>query len=201
MSTPPVIGLTGGIGAGKSAVATCLKTLGCVVVDADAIAHDVLDEPEIQRALIGWLGEQVVGADGLIDRAFLGGRVFSNPDDLQRLEGLLHPRVITICQARIEDASTEAPAIVLDAPLLLETGLNACCDTLVFIDTPEDLRHERLRIRSGWDAAEALKRQSTQLGLDEKRKRSHHVLVNAGNSESLHQHVADLLNHIQPRHD
>jgi dephospho-CoA kinase len=201
MSMPPVIGLTGGIGAGKSTVATCLKELGCVVVDADAIAHGVLDEPEVQHALIGWLGERVVGADGLVDRSFLGRHAFSNPDDLRRLEALVHPRVLAISRDRIAEAAPAAPAVVLDAPLLLETGLGTCCDHIVFIDTPEHVRHERLRLRSGWDAAEALQRESNQMGLDEKRFRSHHVLVNVGNLESLHRQVADLLDHIHPRHD
>jgi dephospho-CoA kinase len=106
-----------------------------------------------------------------------------------------------VCRQRIEMIDLEVRAIVLDAPLLFEAKLDQQCDTIIFLDTPEQVRHERLMQRSGWDAAEASKREAFQLGLDEKRSRSHYVLVNAGNSESLHQQVIDLLDNLYPRHD
>ncbi|MDP6479984.1 MAG: dephospho-CoA kinase [Phycisphaerales bacterium] len=201
MSALPVIGLAGGIGAGKSTVAERMKELDCMVIDADVIAHDVLDEPEVRRDLVEWFGEQIVGADGTIDRSRIGSIVFSNSADLERLEALVHPRVAAVCAARMAEPDPDAIAIVLDAPLLFESGLDAYCDHIVFIDTPEHFRLERLRLRSGWDAAETARRASMQIGLDEKRIRSHHVLVNAGDSESLHQQVAELLKHLHPRHD
>jgi dephospho-CoA kinase len=178
-----------------------MQRLGCVVVDADALAHGVLDEAAIRTELVAWLGEQVLRGDGLIDREVLAQHAFSNSNDLQRLEALVHPRVASLCGAAVAEADPSATAIVLDAPLLLESGLDAWCDSIVFIDTPTAIRYERLRLRSGWDAAEAAKRESMQMGLDEKRIRSHHVLVNAGDSESLHQQVAELLKHLHPRHD
>ncbi len=171
------------------------------MVAAEPFAPGVLDEPEIRAEVIAWQGQQVLAANGSIDRGALADRVFSNADDLRRLEALVHPRVASICSARIAEADPGVPAIVLDAPLLLESGLDSSCDHIVFIDTPTQIRHERLRLRSGWDADEAVRRESMQMRLDEKRSRSHHVLVNAGDSESLHKQVTGLLKHLHPRHD
>lgn len=201
MSRKAVIGLTGGIGSGKSTVAASMERLGCLVLDADRIAHDVLNEPAVRDIVRSWYGQDVMTGSGHIDRSQLAARVFSSGEELKRLEALIHPRVEAVCRERIEAADLEVRAIVLDAPLLFEAQFDTLCDSIVFIDTPEHLRHERLMQRSGWDAREASKREAFQLGLDEKRSRSHYVLVNAGNSESLHQQVTDLLNHLHPRHD
>ena len=201
MSRPAVIGLAGGIGSGKSTVAASMQRLGCVVLDADSIAHDVLKEFEVREIVRSWYGDDVMSASGHIDRGTLARHVFSNAEELKRLESVIHPRVGAVCQQRIEMAQPGVRAIVLDAPLLFEAQLDDQCDIIVFVDTPEHLRHERLMERSGWDAAEASKREAFQMGLDEKRSRSHYVLVNAGNSESIHQQVIDLLNHLHPRQD
>jgi dephospho-CoA kinase len=201
MSGPAVIGLAGGIGSGKSTVAASMQRLGCVVLDADKIAHGVLNEPAVQEAVQSLYGDEVMTESGHINRSRLAAYVFSSDEELKRLEAVVHPRVDAVCRQRIEMIDLEVRAIVLDAPLLFEAKLDQQCDTIIFLDTPEQVRHERLMQRSGWDAAEASKREAFQLGLDEKRSRSHYVLVNAGNSESLHQQVIDLLDNLYPRHD
>ena len=89
----PVIGLCGGIGAGKSAVAGILADLGCVVSDSDRDAREVLADPEVLEVLRGWWGDDVVGTDGRLDRSRIAGRVFADDSERARLEGLVHPRL------------------------------------------------------------------------------------------------------------
>ncbi len=198
---PPVIGLVGGIGSGKSMLASCLGELGCVVVDADVIAHDVLQTEIVRSEIEAWWGSAVFLEDGTINRAAVGRIVFADVAARLRLEALVHPLVKQACRQAIDAADSSSRAVILDAPLLLEAGLDAWCDTLVFVDAPDASRRERVHARSGWESEEWALREQSQIALDEKRLRSDHVLVNAEDSIALRQQAASLLDQLYPRSD
>ena len=189
-----VVGLCGAVGAGKSAVAHVLRELGATVIDADSIAHEVLDEPETTQAVTRRWGRQVLDARGRIDRAKLGAEVFDTPEERKDLERLVHPRVRARMLKQIEEARKNqgtqsgivSPClIVIDAPLLLEAELETWCDHVVFVDAPREARLARLNRHHGWDEATVQKREAAQLAPEEKRRRSDYVIENFGALEEL----------------
>lgn len=190
---PPIIGIVGGIGSGKSAVSKLLADAGCLVSDADALANRSLDEPEVRDVLVSWWGDSLLDDDGHVRRSVIADRVFSDPEQLRRLEQLIHPRVDAMRRAAFDSAPETVPALVIDAPLLLEAGLASECDCIVFVDAPLDVRLERVADSRGWDAAELTRREDRQLPLDEKRSMAHHVVQNHGRLEDLREQVDSLL--------
>ncbi|MCH2161284.1 MAG: dephospho-CoA kinase [Phycisphaerales bacterium] len=196
-SQPLVIGLLGGIGSGKSTVAKILEDESCVVSNADAIVQDLLGRPDIQQTLQGWWGPGVIGAEGGLDRSEIARIVFADPAERGRLEGLLHPLVELERQSAFA-AAPRARAHVIDAPLLLEAGLQDRCDVLIFVDSPRSDRIRRIQAR-GWTAEDLDQRESAQWSLDRKREHAHHVVVNDGTPAALHRKTTDLLESLVPR--
>ena len=199
----PVIGLVGGIGAGKSTVARAFEAEGCVVADSDHLARQAFSDPGIRRTLLGWWGDRVRACEGChaepdsmpppVDRKAVAAIVFGSPAERARLEGLVHP---WIAQRRAElfaAAPAGTRALVIDAPLLLEAGLDAQCDRVVFVETPAELRRERVRASRGWDPAELNRREAAQWPLDRKRDSADHVLRNDGDPASLRAQVRAVL--------
>ncbi len=185
----PVIGLAGGIGSGKSAVASALAKLGCAVIDADLLSREALTRPQVIATLVQWWGPGVVRPDGTVDRAAVGRIVFDDPAARRRLEALIHPLVHAErarLRRRYAASDSDFVAIVEDAPLLYEAGIDRECDAVVFVEAPRDVRLSRLRRTRGWDEAELARREKNQLALDIKRERADHVVVNdAGEAELL----------------
>jgi dephospho-CoA kinase len=156
------IGLTGPIGCGKSTVAGWLAARGALVIDADAIAREVTDLPEVRRAIIERFGPQLGRPDGTIDRAALGRRVFADPAQLAILEGLTHPLVrerIVAELARAEAAGAEA--LVIEAIKLVEGGLASACDEVWLVTCAPEEQRARLEAR-GLSAADAEQRIGAQ---------------------------------------
>lgn len=163
-----VVGLVGRIAAGKSTVARELAALGAEVIDADRLAHDVLDEPEVCREVAARFGSDVLGTDGRVDRRALAAAVFG-PDrgagpGIEDLEAIVHPRVRGRIQGALDRLRAAAPGrrprvVVLDVPLLVQSGWSAACDRLLVIDCAEDVRLARLA-RRGWSAAEQQAREA-----------------------------------------
>ena len=193
----PVIGLAGGIGAGKSEAAKALSALGCVVADADKLAKAALDAPDIVDQLVSWWGPELLDDQGLVDRARLASIVFEQDDAMERLEGLVHPHVEAQRQAIFDAAAVGTRALVIDAPLLFEVGLDEQCDIVVFIDASRQTRLQRVAEHRGWDAMELDRREVRQLALDTKRSRADHVLVNEGDPESLAASLAAILDTLE----
>ena len=194
----PVIGLAGGIGAGKSAVARVMAELGCVVSDSDALARAALERDDVRAQLVSWWGDGVVGVDGTVDRGAVARIVFGDEAERLRLEALVHPLVRVSRGEAIERAEAAgARAFVIDAPLLFEAGLDAECDVVVFVDAPRAVRLARVRQHRGWDEAELARRESAQLGNDEKRRRAD-VVVAIGEDAGLASRVGALLDGIAP---
>jgi dephospho-CoA kinase len=184
-SGPVVIGLAGGIGAGKSRVAQELARLGAVVLDSDAQAKEALDLPRVRDVLRGWWGEGVIGPDGRVDRAAIARVVFTDPAQRRRLEGLVHPIVREQRKRAISEAAHAGAAVVVDAPLLFEAGVDAECDEVIFVDAPRELRVERVRRTRKWTQEELARRESQQWAPEEKRLRSRYVITNTGDEASL----------------
>ncbi|QEG35682.1 dephospho-CoA kinase [Bythopirellula goksoeyrii] len=185
-----VIGLIGGIASGKSAVAKELASLGAVVLDADATAHEVLDRPRVQKALVNRWGKEILDADSRIDRSAVADRVFSKTnegrEDLDFLEDQLHPVIREEFEAEISRlAQTSTPAVVIDAPLLLEAGWRELCNVLLFVDSPLAERRSRAENLRNWSAQEFAAREAAQLPIEEKRRHATHVIANDGSLESL----------------
>lgn len=193
---PPVIGLMGGIGSGKSAVAAELARRGAFVINADELGHEALRQPEVRGAVVGRWSAGVLGPDGEVDRKALARVVFADPNELKALEALTHPWIRRRAEELIRTASggsAGVPLIVVDAALLLEAGWHNVCDRLVFVDAPREVRLGRVTARRGWTEQDLEGREAAQLPLTEKRSRADHVLENSSSLESLGRQVDDLM--------
>lgn len=190
----PVIGLVGGVGSGKSAVAAAFAKLGCVVSDSDAAVRQVLARQDVVNELVGWWGTGVLDEQGRIDRKKVADKVFSEPFERRRLEALIHPLVRESRGELIDRASERgAKGVIVDAPLLFEAGVDAECDAVVFVEATHATRLGRVREGRGWDEAELDRREKAQMPLDEKRRRSDHVVTNNGTLDELESRAAKLL--------
>jgi dephospho-CoA kinase len=197
----PVIGLIGGIGSGKSAVAAILAARGAAVIDADRVGHEVLGEPEVTEEIVARFGENVLrrpasgeSPEPQIDRAALGSIVFADPRSRRELESIVHPRMRERFRQDIGRLSQQGGArmIVLDAAILLEAGWDDLCDRVVFVEAPADLRRERVAKARGWTAAVLESRERAQWPPENKRLRADIVLVNGAGLDSLNREVGRL---------
>lgn len=195
----PTIGIAGGIGSGKSTVARILARLGCEVCISDDTARTVLDAPEVRAAVIDRAGAGVRAPDGSVDRAALGRALFADPALRADVERIMHPRIEARRRAQFAAAPLSTRALIIDAPLLFEVGLERECDAVLFVDTPRDLRLARVRASRGWDDAELARREASQIPLEEKRRRSSDLVANTGDPAALEAAVAAALDAIIAR--
>lgn len=183
------IGLTGGIGCGKTAAAAAFGRLGFRVISADRLAHEVLLAPRVLRAIQERWGDEVLLENGLPDRKFIAARVFANPADRAWLESLIHPAVQQAWQSAIADDSVDW---LVEIPLLFEKGWEGKFDRTVCLSSTRAHQSERLRAR-GWTEAELAAREAAQLPLVEKERRAGHVLRNDGSLADLEAAVGGLV--------
>lgn len=190
------VGLLGGIGSGKSSVAREFAKRGAAVIDADRIAREVLEDPDIRRAIEQRWGLRVLDKEGKPDRRAIASIVFglgpTAAEERRFLERLLHPRVA----ARIEQearrlAEAGCRVVVLDVPLLAEVGWVECCQLLVLVDTPAEVCWQRLRDR-GWTWSEFVRRQCCQWPVERKKQLADAVIDNSGPPERLSAQVAQI---------
>jgi dephospho-CoA kinase len=191
------VGLTGGIGAGKSTVAQRLAELGAVVIDADALAREVVQPgtPGL-AAVVDAFGAQMLTPDATLDRAALAAHVFSDPDELARLNAIVHPLVAQRTATLVAAAPTDA-VVVHDIPLLVETG-GAGYDLVVVVDAPDDVRLDRL-VQRGLPADEARRRMAAQASREERLTAADVVLDNAGERGDLIEQVDELWRELVER--
>jgi dephospho-CoA kinase len=182
------VGLTGGIGAGKSAVAAVLAERGATVIDADRIAREVVaaGTPGLV-AVVEAFGPGVLRPDGELDRPALGSIVFADPAARRRLELITHPLIMAETDRRLAALPPDA-VVVHDVPLLVEVGGGKGFDLIVVVETPVETRLSRLAER-GLDRAEALARMATQAGDDARRAVADVVIDNSGDREHLRRQV------------
>ena len=194
----PVIGLIGGIGAGKSTVAAELGTLGCAVIDGDEIGHELLTDESVKRQVRDRWGDSVFNSDGEVRRSALGDIVFADPDELAALNAILHPRIGQELKRRIGEARSQryVEAVVVDAAVLIEAGWQGLCTTVVFVDAPRQARLGRVQVQRNWDDAQLTARENLQFALDKKRAMADHILSNLASDPSFAQDVRELLSRI-----
>lgn len=187
--TPPVIALTGSVGAGKSEALAALERLGAETVASDAIVHELLATDELRDALVDRWGPEVAPG-GELDRSRVAEVVFRDDDELAWLESQLHPRVGERLAAWRESLPDGAPLAVVEVPLLFETGMDAMFPTVLCVTAPQGLREERA-IERGLGELEG--RGGRQLSEEEKAERSDFVVANDGNLSELEAKLAALL--------
>ncbi len=199
------IGLSGGIGTGKSSVAKMWRELGAVVVDADAIVHE-LQAPgaPLLDVIRAEFGDAVFDADGALDRKALGRVVFNDAAARTRLGEIVHPRVRAEMAARVAEAEAGgAPVVVLDIPLLFEGRAAAAAsggthgdadrfDTTVLVYAPRTVQIERTVARDGCSREDAEQRVAAQMAIDDKRALADHVIDNSGTPEETRRQVETL---------
>lgn len=198
--TPLCIGLFGGIGAGKSAVATLLAEHGAGLIDADRLAHACLGEPAVRDALAARFGAAILGADGAVDRPALARVAFVDSGAAQALNAIVHPAVARrMDEALSRFAADRVSVVVLDGALLTEAGWADRCEWRLFVDAPEAARETRVQSR-GWLPGERERREARQASVEAKRRAADAVVQNDGSLDRTRDEVARFwAAHVAPR--
>lgn len=196
----PTIGILGGIGSGKSSVVRHVTDFQLQIIDADKIGHDLLTDPDVLRQLSQSFPPSIFDSSGHVVRTALAQHVFGDSAAqraaLERLEQIVHPAIRREITAQIQSVSPEIDGIILDAAVLLESGWVDVCDYLIYIDTPEPQRIERVKTNRGWSAEELRRREDSQLPLTTKRQRSDFVVDNSGSIDDAAQQMTQILQDI-----
>jgi dephospho-CoA kinase len=187
------IGLTGGIGAGKSETLAAFERLGAATLSTDRVTHELLEDDQVRAALIERWGPAVAPGDG-VDRNRVGEIVFSDPGELAFLEGVLHPRVgVHVLEWR-ENLGADVEVAVVEVPLLFEAAMEGAFDATVAVVAGDEIREARLRERGQPGLEE---REGRQLDQAEKKRRADHVIRNEGSIEELESKVSELIDQIK----
>lgn len=188
------VGLTGGIGSGKSAVSAELASYGAVVIDADAIARQVVEPGTPGLAeVVAEFGEGVLTPEGRLDRPRLGELVFADKNRLARLNAIVHPRVGERSGRLMEEAlESGAEVVVYDVPLLVENGLESLYDVVVVVDTPDEVRVERVSRDRDMPREQVRARIAAQADRETRLAAADFVVDNSGTREDLSDRVAEL---------
>ena len=186
------IGLTGGIGSGKSTVASLLLEHGAIVIDADAIARELVEpgQPAL-AALVAEFGPGILTPVGTLSRGELARLAFSDPEATKRLNSIMHP-LIGAESARLIQAAPESAVVVYDMPLLVETNQRDLVDLVVVVDVPEQVQIERAVSLRGLEQEDVERRMRAQVSRDERLAIADYVIDNSGSAEELKASVAGL---------
>lgn len=196
-----VIGLTGGIASGKSTVTRFFKDRDVPVIDADILGHRTYDPgTDTFAAVVATFGQDLVAADGSIDRRVLGGKVFGKPDELKRLTDIVWPGIRKLAsEALSEFEAAGNSSVVLEAAVLFEAGWEDLADEVWVVVVEPDLAVQRLASRNGLDEAAARARIDSQLSNDERISRSNVVIKNNGTLEELEGNIQKAWDALQGR--
>ena len=196
-----IIGLTGGIGSGKTTVAQFLKELGAVVIDADKVGHEVLrSDAEVWQEVVAAFGEGVLNPNGSISREKLGRIVFGAPESLLKLNVIMHPRIAERVGAQLEGYRKRgARVVVVEAPLLLEAGWASLVDEVWVTVASEAAILRRLKERTGLSKTESLERIRAQMSATERVKRASVVIDTDCELDELKEKVAELWRGLNSR--
>jgi dephospho-CoA kinase len=194
-----IIGLTGGIGAGKSAVADFFSRKGATIIDTDQIAREVVAPPSpVLDALVAEFGPGILRADGTLDRTGLAAAAFGDRHREARLNQITHPAIRERTLAAMRALPASAMVVVV-VPLLLQSGFDSYCDHVVSVVAPRAQRAERAMRRDGISAAQVEKRMAAQLGDDEYEKRADIVIRNDGDIDALERAVGEAWSKLERR--
>jgi dephospho-CoA kinase len=195
-----LVGLTGGIGSGKSTVSEMFRTLGATVIDADQVARQVVQKGEPALAEISLRFPGTVHPDGQLDRAALAGRIFTEPAERTALNAIVHPRIQAEVLRRTEAlAAAGVPLVFYDAALLIENGLHHGMDALVVVWVPREVQAARLMARDSLGKDEADARIAAQAPLDDKRSAATWVVDNTGTREATRSQVEAIWKALERR--
>ena len=182
------LGLTGGIGSGKSTAARMFADLGAIVIDADAIAKEVLEPGQVgYESVVNNFGEEILDSSGNIDRVILAGKVFGDTTKLKELEEIVHPAVATKV-AQIRESLPASSIIIYDTPLLIEKSLQQQFDQVIVVLAPEALRTQRLLAR-GLAQNDIIARMSNQATDEQRREIANYVIDNSSSLVELREEV------------
>jgi dephospho-CoA kinase len=192
----PVLGLVGGIGAGKSTVAAALARHGGRIVAADPLGHEALEQPDIfARIVEEWGDRGILTAEGKVDRKKFGRIVFPSPVERSRLEHLVHPYIEKRIREEVDKAIADPAAkfVVLDAAIMLEAGWDGVCEKLIFVDAPRSVRLDRVQQQRHWTDQDLANREAVQMPADRKKERADVVVDNGGPAEATTAQVDELV--------
>jgi dephospho-CoA kinase len=184
--------LTGGIATGKSTVSEMFRALGCVIIDADVLAREVVEPGEPAFAdIVAEFGPDVVQAEGALDRKRLGAIVFADPERRRRLEALTHPRIRERFTRRLQELTDQGfdGIVIFDAPVMIESGNYRHMDRLVVVATDESTQRNRLGARDHADEPDVTRRIQSQMPLAEKVKLADYVIDNTGERSATEDQV------------
>jgi dephospho-CoA kinase len=193
-----LIGLTGGIASGKSTVSAILRRLGAQVIDADALAREVVEPHQpAWNEIVQTFGNEVLHTDQRLDRKKLRKIVFDNPEARKQLEAITHPKIRQLAQRKIKDcAATGAPLVVYEAPLLFETKIHLWLRPVILVACDTAAQRRRLRQRDNLTEAEIEQHLGAQMSLQEKKNLADYVIDNSGTLGELENKVAALVETI-----
>jgi dephospho-CoA kinase len=199
----PVVGIVGGVGAGKSTIVQNVADLQLFVIDADRIGHDLLQTNLVRNRLRDTFGDEIFDEAGQVERNRLAEKVFGDSDEQtqnrNRLNEISHPVIRTEIEHSIRQAPQDADAIILDAALLLEADWADVCDAVVFVDTPLEKRQQRVATSRGWSAEELQRREASQWSLLKKRAAAEFVVDNADSPEAAAKQMTQIIEKIGHR--
>jgi len=194
-----LVGLTGGIASGKTTVAKILQQLGAAVVDADALAREVVEPGhDAWREIVETFGVGILQSDRTLDRQKLRAVIFNNTTARKKLESIIHPRVRALAEERIRrHAAAGTEIVIYEVPLLFEGRLHVWLRPVVLVACDVAVQKQRLQQRDGLAAEEAQKHIDAQMSLEEKRRLADYVIENNGDLEDLQRQVEAVLKQIK----
>jgi len=194
----PIIGILGAPGSGKSTAAAEFAKLGCEVIDADKIAHELLDERGVKGKIVDLFGQAVLDSAGKIDHKKLADIVFTDGDKLSSLDRIVHPAVLARTEQLIKQYNRQerVKAIVLDMPLLVEVGWAGRCDKLIFVDCEQQLRAERAKKTGAFGENQLKIRENFQISLDKKAGIAENTIDNNSDFPALSKQVSAIFSYI-----
>jgi len=193
----PIIGIIGGIASGKSTVAAEFVKLGCGIIDADKIAHEVLEKRSVKEKILELFDPSILNREGKINRRKLAEIVFADADKLALLNEIIHPLVFQKAEQLIKkyNEKNQVKAIVIDMPLLVEVGWAKRCDKLIFIDCEPKLRAKRAQ-KMGFNKNQLKIRENFQISLDKKVRLTDNIIENNSGFSALVRQVAGIFSYI-----
>lgn len=193
-----VLGITGGIASGKSSVTEMFRRRGALVVSADALAREVVRPGSpVLRQLVARFGAGILGADGSLDRAALGARIFSDEASRRALNEITHPAIARLARERLtQSRQSGAPLVIYEAPLLFEAGAEGRVDKVLVVKIRPETQLARLMVRDGLSEPDARRRIAAQMPQEEKLARADYVIDNSGTLQDTEAQVRALLERL-----
>ena len=194
----PIIGILGGICSGKSTVAAEFAKLGCKVIDADKIVHELLQKASVRKKITTLFGQVILNSAGEIDNRKLAKVVFTDAEKLSSLNKIIHPLVLEQIEELIKryNHQSRIKAILLDMPLLAEVGWAKRCDKLIFVNCKRKIRIDRAKKMKGFNENQIKIRENFQISLDNKASIADNVVDNNSDFQALVRQVADIFSYI-----